>query len=85
MNTIVDFIINTLITKSQVPPETVTADSTFESLALDSLVFIELEAILAGRFGVEFDDGELKAERTIRGAAALVEARSARFGASERA
>jgi acyl carrier protein len=79
MNPIAKVIIDTLITKFQVPPEGLTADSTFESLQLDSLVHVELEVILAKRFGVEIDDGELAAERTIGGAAALIEARSARL------
>jgi acyl carrier protein len=78
MNPIVKVIINTLITKVHVSPEGVTADSTFESLELDSLVLVELEVILGHRFGVEINDGELMAARTIGGAAALIEARSAR-------
>lgn len=78
MNPIVELIIDTLVTKFHVSPRGVTAGSTFESLQLDSLVLVELEVILGTRFGVEIRDGELLDERTIGGAAALIEARRAR-------
>jgi acyl carrier protein len=78
MNPIIKFIIDTLITKFQVSPEGLTADSMFESLEIDSLVLIELGVILGNRFDVEIDGGDLMTARTISKAAAVIEARSTR-------
>jgi acyl carrier protein len=78
MNPIIQFIIDTLITKFQVSPEGLTADSMFESMEIDSLVLIELGVILGNQFDVEIDGGDLMTERSIRRAAALIEARSTR-------
>lgn len=78
MNPIAKLIIDTLITKFQVSPETVTADSMFASLELDSLVLVELGVILGNQFGMDINGGELMAAGTIGGAAVLVEARCAR-------
>jgi acyl carrier protein len=78
MNPIVKVIIDTLVAKFQVSPDGVTADSPFASLALDSLVLIELGAILSNRFGVKINGGELLEEHTIGKIAALIEAKRVR-------
>jgi acyl carrier protein len=75
MNPITNVIIDTLVTKFHVSAEAAKAESTFDSLDLDSLVLVELGVILGNRFGLEIDHGELIVAGTIGGAAALIEAR----------
>jgi acyl carrier protein len=56
--------------------EDVTAQSRFDDLGLDSLVLLELAALLKRDYGVELTDDDLFAAGTAEGAAALVGARS---------
>ena len=63
-----------VIAKSQhIPPESVTIDSTFEELKIDSLDGINILFALEGEFDVDIPDDEAKQIRSVRQAAEGIE------------
>lgn len=57
----------------RIPPETVSINSTFEELAIDSLDATNLLFVLEEEFGVSIPDPEARALRDVRGAVQEVE------------
>lgn len=57
----------------RIPPETVSINSTFEELAIDSLDATNLLFVLEEEFGVSIPDAEARALRDVRGAVQEVE------------
>jgi acyl carrier protein len=63
-----------VIAKTQhLPPESVTIDSTFEDLKIDSLDGINILFALEGEFDVDIPDDEAKKIRSVREMAAGIE------------
>jgi acyl carrier protein len=63
-----------VIAKTQhLPPESVTIDSTFEELKIDSLDGINILFALEGEFDVDIPDDEAKKIRSVREMAAGIE------------
>ncbi len=63
-----------VIAKSQhIPPESVTIDSTFEELKIDSLDGINILFALEGEFDVDIPDDQAKQIRSVRQAAEGIE------------
>lgn len=54
----IDEIKDILNENLDIDPETVTADSTFESLGIDSLDMVELVCEIENRFDIEFGEPE---------------------------
>lgn len=54
----IDEIKDVLNENLDIDPETVTADSTFESLGIDSLDMVELVCEIESRFDIEFGEPE---------------------------
>lgn len=76
MPAVADRITDLLIGGLKVPADAITADATFESLGIDSLILVELTLMLSDTFGVPIADGELLPEMTIGTVAKLVTERS---------
>ncbi|MCD0448633.1 acyl carrier protein [Actinocorallia sp. API 0066] len=55
----------------------ITADTTFESLDLDSLVLVEFSVALTRRYGVEVDDDELAEAGSVTGTLELLRSKGA--------
>jgi acyl carrier protein len=68
-------VIQTLLADKFGAFDEIQADTTFESLEIDSLVLIEISVILERRFGVRIRDDELESTQTIGEAAAVVDAK----------
>jgi acyl carrier protein len=77
MDPVCALIIDLLVDKFQIPADAVEVDATFGSLAVDSLVLVELAVILESRLGVVVADGELTTGQTIADAAELVRTKAA--------
>jgi len=76
-----------VIAKSQrIPPETITLNSTFEELKIDSLDGINIVFALENEFGIEIPDEGAQNLRSVRetveGIAKLLEAKGARADAA---
>lgn len=65
-----------LVGTLRVPAEAISADTTFASLGIDSLILVELALLLSDEFAVPITDGELLPEMTIGAAAELVTERT---------
>jgi acyl carrier protein len=76
-----DRVLRVIATTKRVPPETVTPDSSFESLGIDSLDRLNILFDLESEFDIEIDDEDAKQVTGIRqmidGVTALVEAKTA--------
>jgi acyl carrier protein len=76
-----DRVLRVIATTKRVPPETVTPDSSFESLGIDSLDRLNILFDLESEFDIEIDDEDAKQVTGIRqmidGVTALVEAKAA--------
>ncbi len=56
----------TIAKTQRIPPETVSIDSTFEELKIDSLDGINLIFALEGEFNVDIDDEEARNIKSVR-------------------
>ena len=76
-----DRVLRVIATTKRVPPETVTPDSSFESLGIDSLDRLNILFDLESEFDIEIDDEDAKQVTGIRqmieGVTLLVEAKAA--------
>ncbi|MCW2640390.1 MAG: acyl carrier protein [Dactylosporangium sp.] len=63
--------------KFGVPAAEITDDVTFEELAIDSLILVELALVIRKELGVTLDAWELEPSFTISDAAALVDSKGA--------
>jgi acyl carrier protein len=66
-------VINVIATTQHIPVETITADSTFEELKIDSLDGINILFALENEFNISIPDEQAKTIRTVREMAAGVE------------
>jgi acyl carrier protein len=66
-------VINVIAATQHIPVETITADSTFEELKIDSLDGINILFALENEFNISIPDEEAKTIRTVREMAAGVE------------
>jgi acyl carrier protein len=58
-----------LIERFGVPTDDVTPESTFEDMAVDSLIIVELALILRREYGLQLEDWDLTPEMTVPQAA----------------
>ena len=76
-----DRVLRVIATTKRVPPETVTPDSSFESLGIDSLDRLNILFDLESEFDIEIDDEDAKQvtgiQQMIEGVTLLVEAKAA--------
>lgn len=72
MNSLAQYISETLTAKFDIPAEFVDASTSYEALELDSLVLVELAVILSREYGVEITDDEIKDAQTIENTARLL-------------
>jgi acyl carrier protein len=77
--TIKDRVLKVIANTQRIPPERVTADSTFEELGIDSMDSINILFDLESEFDIEINDEDAKKISTIRemidGVTYLVEAK----------
>lgn len=66
-------VINVIATTQHLAVETITADSTFEELKIDSLDGINILFALENEFNISIPDDEARGIRTVREMAAGVE------------
>ena len=66
-------VINVIATTQHIPVDTITADSTFEELKIDSLDGINILFALENEFNISIPDDEARGIRTVREMAAGVE------------
>ncbi|MGA3187151.1 MAG: phosphopantetheine-binding protein [Bryobacteraceae bacterium] len=59
-------VIKVIAKTQRIPPETVTIDSTFEELKIDSLDGINLIFALESEFNVDIDDEEARTIKSVR-------------------
>ena len=59
-------VIKVIAKTQRIPPETVTIDSTFEELKIDSLDGINLIFALESEFNVDIDDEQARAIKSVR-------------------
>jgi acyl carrier protein len=76
-----DRVLNAIATSKRIPRETVTIDSTFEQLNIDSMDAVEILFALENEFDINIPDDEVRQVRDVRqmceGIARLVAAKSA--------
>jgi acyl carrier protein len=70
-------VIKVIATTQHIPVESITADSTFEELKIDSLDGINILFALENEFNISIPDEEARGIRTVREMAAGVEKLSA--------
>ena len=66
-------VITVIATTQHIPVESITADSTFEELKIDSLDGINILFALENEFSISIPDDEARGIRTVREMAAGVE------------
>jgi acyl carrier protein len=74
-------VLKTIAASKRIPEETVTIDSTFEQLGIDSMDAVEILFGLENEFDLSIPDDEVRAVRSVRqmceGVAKLVAAKTA--------
>jgi acyl carrier protein len=66
-------VIKSIATTKRIPIESMTIDSTFEQLAIDSMDAVEVLFALEGEFDINIPDDEVRSVRSIRDMCAGVE------------
>jgi len=74
-------VLKTVASAKRIPPETVTIDSEFVTLGIDSMDAVEILFALENEFDINIPDDEVRSVRSVRdlveGVARLVAAKSA--------
>ena len=74
-------VLNIIATSKRIPRETVTIDSSFEQIGVDSMDAVEILFALENEFDISIPDDEVRTVRNVRqmceGVAKLVAAKSA--------
>jgi acyl carrier protein len=74
-------VLNTIASAKRIPPETVTIDSEFQALGIDSMDAVEILFALENEFDINIPDDDVRNVRCVRdmvgGVARLVEAKNA--------
>ena len=80
-------VLKVIATSKRIPLETVTIDSEFEQLTIDSMDAVEILFALENEFDISIPDDEVRSVRNVRqmceGVAKLVAAKSADAAASQ--
>lgn len=80
-------VLKVIAASKRIPPETVTIDSDFQQLGIDSMDAVEILFALENEFDITIPDDDARAVRSIRdmcaGVEKLVEAKSAGSGAAQ--
>ncbi len=75
-------VLKTVASAKRIPPETVTIDSDFQTLGIDSMDAVEILFALENEFDINIPDDEVRNVKGVRdlvaGVARLVEAKSAK-------
>jgi acyl carrier protein len=66
-------VLKVIATSKRIPPETVTIDSDFQALGIDSMDAVEILFALENEFDITIPDEEARAVRSIRDMCAGVE------------
>ena len=74
---IYDTVSDILVGTFKVPADQVSADATFEALALDSLDLVELTLVVEERTGIKIEDDEVERIRTVGDAVGLLTEKAA--------
>ena len=73
-------VLKTIATSKRIPPETVTIDSEFQALSIDSMDAVEILFALENEFDINIPDEEVRNVKNVRdmveGVARLVEAKN---------
>jgi acyl carrier protein len=74
-------VLNTIATSKRIPPDTVTIDSEFQALGIDSMDAVEILFALENEFDINIPDDDVRSVKNVRdmvaGVARLVEAKKA--------
>ena len=74
-------VLKTIAASKRLPPETVTIDSEFQALNIDSMDAVEILFALEGEFDINIPDEEVRTVKNVRdmvaGVARIVEAKNA--------
>jgi acyl carrier protein len=74
-------VLTTIASSKRIPPETVTIDSEFQALGIDSMDAVEILFALENEFDINIPDDDVRTVRNVRdmvaGVAKLVEAKKA--------
>ena len=74
-------VLNTIASAKRIPPETVTIDSEFQALNIDSMDAVEILFALEGEFDINIPDDDVRNVKNVRdmvaGVERLVEAKNA--------
>ena len=74
-------VLKTIASSKRLPPETVTIDSEFQALNIDSMDAVEILFALEGEFDINIPDEEVRTVKNVRdmvaGVARIVEAKNA--------
>ncbi|MFC4565047.1 acyl carrier protein [Nocardiopsis mangrovi] len=73
-----DLLVELLATRFQVDRADISPDATFEDLDVDSLLLTELLLVVESELGVEISEDAASPQDTVRRAAELIEAQSAK-------
>jgi acyl carrier protein len=80
-------VLKVIATSKRLPPETVTIDSSFEQLQIDSMDAVEILFALENEFDISIPDDEVRSVRDVRqmceGVAKLVAAKQADAAANQ--
>jgi acyl carrier protein len=80
-------VLKCIATAKRIPPETVTIDSEFQQLGIDSMDAVEILFALENEFDISIPDDEVRAVRNVRqmaeGVEKLVAAKAANASASQ--
>jgi acyl carrier protein len=80
-------VLKTIASAKRIPPDTVTIDSEFLALGIDSMDAVEILFALENEFDINIPDDEVRTVKSVRGLVEgvwrLVEAKSASAQASE--
>ena len=74
-------VLKTIASSKRLPPETVTIDSEFQALNIDSMDAVEILFALEGEFDINIPDEDVRTVKNVRemvaGVARIVEAKNA--------
>ncbi len=77
MNQVKDKVVEVLAAMAGLPADQVTPETTFESLALDSLDIVEMTLILEQEVGIQIEPENFREITTVQDAIEIIEATTA--------
>ncbi|MFF8844805.1 phosphopantetheine-binding protein [Streptomyces sp. NPDC015127] len=73
MSAVAENIAEIMVSKFEIDADKVDITATYESMELDSLVLVELAVLLTKQYGVEVEDWEIEAAKTIENTAVMLQ------------